>query len=110
MQLNEYQKWAVPLRVNPPKYNIIYPAFGLGDEVGEVMGKIKKWLRGDDGDGGITDERKESIKLELGDVMWYLAVLSHDLGLSLEEVAKANMEKLNSRKERGVLRGDGDNR
>lgn len=110
MELSEYQKKALETAHYPEKYKIIYSAMGLSNEAGEVIGKIKKWLRGDDGDGDISDERKESLKGELGDVLWYLAVLADDLGLDLEEIAELNIEKLKSRKERNKLHGDGDTR
>jgi NTP pyrophosphatase (non-canonical NTP hydrolase) len=110
MELNEYQKQALTTALYPEKYKIIYPALGLGNESGEVLGKIKKWLRGDDGDGEISEERKEALKGELGDVLWYLAVLARDLDFSLEDIAKTNVEKLQSRKDRGAIKGDGDKR
>ncbi|MFA5095593.1 MAG: nucleoside triphosphate pyrophosphohydrolase family protein [Candidatus Paceibacterota bacterium] len=110
MELKEYQKKALTTAIHPEKYKVIYPALGLGNESGEVMGKIKKWLRGDDGEGIMSKERKEALKGELGDVLWYLAVLSHDLDLSLEDIAKYNLDKLQSRKKRGILKGDGDKR
>lgn len=110
MEFKEYQKKARTTALYPKKYKIIYPALGLGDEAGEVMGKIKKWLRDDDGNGKMSRERKNAIKEEMGDVLWYLASLAHDLGLSLEDVAKVNLEKLKSRKLRGKLKGDGDKR
>lgn len=107
MELNEYQKKALTTAMHPEKYNIIYPALGLGNEAGEVMGKIKKWLRGDDGEQ-ISDERKDALKGELGDVLWYLAVLAHDLGIDMNDVAQSNIDKLQSRKDRGTIQGDGD--
>lgn len=112
MELNEYQKKALTtaLRQYGKEYNIIYPALGLAEETGEVVGKIKKWLRGDDGKGEMNSERKEALKLELGDVLWYLAVLADDLGFTLEEVGRANNEKLQLRKEQGTIKGDGDKR
>ncbi len=110
MDFNEYQKKALVTALYPEKHKVIYPALGLGNEAGEVMGKIKKWLRGDDGEGTMSEERKDALKGELGDVLWYLAVLANDLGLSLEDIAKANIEKLQSRQERGALHGDGDKR
>lgn len=110
MDLNEFQKKAIETAMYPEKHKIIYPALGLGDESGEVLGKIRKWLREDDGSGEMTHERKESIKGELGDVMWFVSNLANDLGFALEDVAKFNIEKLQSRKERGVIKGDGDNR
>lgn len=86
----------------------VYPALGLANESGEVLGKIKKIFR--DFDGKLTDEYKEAIKKELGDVLWYIAMLSRDLGLDLEEIADENLKKLDSRMQRGTLGGDGDNR
>ncbi len=110
MELKEYQKKALTTAFHPKKYKVIYPALGLGNESGEVMGKIKKWLRGDDGEGKMSKERREALKEELGDVLWYLAVLAYDLGISLEDIAKTNIDKLQSRKKRGKLKGDGDKR
>lgn len=110
MEFKKYQKKALTTAFHPKKYKVIYPALGLGNESGEVMGKIKKWLRGDDGQGRMSKERKESLKEELGDVLWYLAILAHDLDLSLEDIAKLNLKKLQSRKKRGTLKGDGDKR
>jgi len=110
MDLSEYQKKALKTARYPKKYKVIYAAMGLGNEAGEVMGKIKKWLRGDDGDEGMSIERKKALKDELGDVLWYLAILANDLDLDLDDIAKTNIGKLKSRKERGVLKGDGDKR
>jgi NTP pyrophosphatase (non-canonical NTP hydrolase) len=110
MDFNKYQKKALETAIHPKKYRIIYPALGLGNEAGEVLGKIKKWLRGDDGGNKMSNERKEKIKEELGDVLWYLSVLAHELDLKLSDVAEVNLKKLKSRKERGQLKGDGDKR
>ncbi len=111
MEFKEYQKKASSTALYPEKYKIVYPALGLGNEAGEVLGKIKKWLRGDDGENiSMTDTRKEAIKGELGDVLWYLSVLAQDLDLELEDIAKCNLEKLQSRKENNKLHGDGYNR
>lgn len=110
MDFNEYQKKALETALFPREHKIVYPALGLGNEAGEVMGKIKKWLRGDDGKDSLSEERREALKDELGDVLWYLAVLAKDLDLDLSDVAEHNINKLHSRKERGVLHGDGDKR
>ncbi len=110
MELNDYQKKAKETAIYPEKYKVIYPALGLGSEAGEVAGTVSKLLRGDDGGENMTDKRKLELKAELGDVLWFLAVLSSDLGFSLDEVALGNIEKIQSRKDRGVIRGDGDNR
>jgi len=110
MQLKDYQKKAKKTALYPKEYKIIYPALGLGNEAGEVLGKIKKWLRGDSGKKNITKEQREDIKGELGDALWYIAVLADDINISLDDVAKYNLEKLASRNKRGVLKGNGDNR
>jgi len=87
---------------------VVYPALGLAGEAGEVAGKIKKVFR--DNGGVVTQEMREAIKAELGDVLWYLAQVCTELDLSLQEVAQSNLDKLLSRMERGVIRGDGDKR
>jgi NTP pyrophosphatase (non-canonical NTP hydrolase) len=80
----------------------------LASEAGEVAGKVKKVLRDQGGD--FTSAPLEGLKDELGDVLWYIAVLAGDLGLSLDEIATANLGKLASRKDRGRLSGGGDRR
>jgi NTP pyrophosphatase (non-canonical NTP hydrolase) len=88
--------------------NYIYPVIGLAGESGEVSEKIKKVIR--DKDGVIDDEVRIAIEKELGDVLWYVAQLASELGLSLDAVAEKNIAKLASRLERGVIQGSGDNR
>jgi NTP pyrophosphatase (non-canonical NTP hydrolase) len=63
----------------------------------------------DDG-GTLTDERRRAMSKELGDVLWYVAQIASELGVDLEDVAQANLEKLLSRQRRGVLSGSGDDR
>ncbi len=87
---------------------IVYPTLGLVNEAGEVAGKVKKIFR--DKGGQISPADREALRQELGDVLWYLAQICTELDLTLEEVAEANLTKLFSRLERGVIRGDGDNR
>ncbi len=109
LTFEEYQKESGKTAVYPNRgNNFIYPALGLGGEAGEVLEKIKKILR--DKHGEIDEETREKLAKELGDVLWYVAQLCTELGLSMEEVAKQNLEKLFSRKERGVLHGEGDER
>lgn len=81
---------------------------GLGEEAGEVQGKFAKAIRDDN--GKITDERRAAIKKELGDVCQFIAEISTLLGFMLEEVMQGNLDKLVSRKERGVIHGAGDDR
>jgi NTP pyrophosphatase (non-canonical NTP hydrolase) len=100
----EYQKKASLTAIYPPKYDIVYPAMGLSNESGEVLGKIKKWIR----DGGELDH--EAVGAEIGDVLWYMALLATDLGLDLDDIAQGNLDKLASRMERGKISGSGDNR
>ena len=85
-----------------------YAALGLGNEAGEVQGKVKKAWRDDD--MKITEARRDAILDECGDVLWYLARVADELGVSLAEVADRNLVKLFGRLERGTLKGSGDNR
>jgi NTP pyrophosphatase (non-canonical NTP hydrolase) len=102
---NECGKTAVYPKVGK---RFVYPLLGLLGEAGEVSEKIKKIFR-DEG-GVLTKEKREEIKKELGDTLWYLAQLSKELGLKFSDVAKGNLEKLASRKNRGTIHGNGDNR
>lgn len=109
MNFEEYQKKSRETALYPNLgSNYIYPVLGLAGESGEVAEKIKKVIR--DNNGVVTNEKREEIKKEIGDVLWYLAQICTELGLSMDEAAVFNIEKLQSRKERGVLSGSGDNR
>lgn len=108
MTLNEYQQAALETAVYPEEYRIIYPALGMTGEAGEVADKVKKVIR--DNNSEFTDDKKREIAMEISDVMWYCATLANDLGYTLEEIGIMNIEKLKSRKERGVIGGSGDNR
>ena len=88
--------------------NIYYPALGLSAEVGEVLNKVKKVMR--DHEDKVPEEYVPIFKKELGDVLWYIAGLCNELGLDMDEVAQQNLDKLFSRKDRGTLGGDGDDR
>jgi len=109
MDLNAYQQAAGRTALYPDRgQNPLYPTLGLCGEAGEVADKVKKVLR-DDG-GVFSTERRQAIALELGDVLWYVAQLAHELGVSLEEIASANLAKLADRADRNVLGGSGDRR
>lgn len=88
--------------------DVVYPTLGLVNEAGEFAGKLKKVYR--DKDGHIDPETHEMMKHELGDVLWYLTQICTNLGMTLEEIAEANLVKLFDRLDRGTIRGDGDNR
>ena len=119
MNFNEYQNKAAEFAVYPVAYlnackpdqkvaAWVYPALGLAGETGEVCDKLKKVIR--DKNGAISDETKVEIKKELGDVLWYLAAISNELGIAFDDVAESNIVKLTSRKTRGMINGEGDNR
>ena len=88
--------------------NPIYPTLGLCGEAGEVADKVKKVLR--DQGGEFSAEVIAALQLELGDVLWYVAQLATELGLELDKVAQANLDKLASRTARNVISGSGDSR
>jgi NTP pyrophosphatase (non-canonical NTP hydrolase) len=112
MQVDDFETYQRESRktwgVIPMDHPIVYPTLGLANEAGEVAGKIKKIFR--DRAGVISDEDRQALKYELGDVLWYLTQICTELNLTLEEVAAANLEKLFSRLERGQIRGEGDQR
>jgi NTP pyrophosphatase (non-canonical NTP hydrolase) len=107
--LNEYQKLsrrtAMEVHTDHP---IVYPTLGLTNEAGEFAGKVKKIFR--DKQGVISEEDRQELKKELGDVLWYLAQIATELNLSLEEIASSNLQKLADRQARDQLHGEGDNR
>ncbi|MCP9880936.1 nucleoside triphosphate pyrophosphohydrolase family protein [Cyanobium sp. Alchichica 3B3-8F6] len=88
--------------------NPIYPTLGLCGEAGEVADKVKKVMR--DQNGVFTPEVIAALQLELGDVLWYVAQLATELGLELDQIAQANLDKLASRAARNVIAGSGDTR
>ena len=125
MHFNEYQEKAATTAMYPlfiDRYEslneiennflnmsgIIYTALGLSNEAGEVLGKIKKIIR--DKNCKITDIERKGISKELGDVLWYISNLADSLGLNLNDIAQENLAKLFSRKERGMIKGEGDER
>lgn len=116
MTLDEYQKQALTTdhfaaqaksaTVTDPAY--ISKILGLVGESGEVAEKYKKIIRNQGGD--MTDDNRQELTKELGDVLWYIAVLARYLDVDLEVVAAANLEKLADRKQRNVIASGGDNR
>jgi NTP pyrophosphatase (non-canonical NTP hydrolase) len=106
MNINTYQQHASETAIYKDK--LIYPTLGLAGEAGEIANKVKKILR--DNSGNLQESVREDLICELGDVLWYIAALATDLNVELSEVANKNIEKLNSRKNRGTIGGSGDNR
>jgi NTP pyrophosphatase (non-canonical NTP hydrolase) len=104
--LNNYQMQARKFAIYPERMKVVYPALGLAGEAGEVADKVKKIYRDDRTDAKFLGE----IAKEIGDVMWYCAVLAEDLGFSLQQVAEMNIYKLQQRQSAGKIVGDGDNR
>ena len=103
-----YEMKAGQTAIFPEHKALEYLALGLTSEAGEVAGKVKKLIR--DGTSNRPDDWKEQIAAELGDVLWYCSALATDLDISLGRVAKDNMNKLSSRKDRGTIGGSGDKR
>jgi NTP pyrophosphatase (non-canonical NTP hydrolase) len=103
-----YDEWRKTTDVSNDSRDLVYPALGVNGEAGELAEKVKKLIR--DNHCQLTDDIRRLILLECGDVLWYVAQMAHRLGSSLGEVALMNVDKLESRKERGVLRGSGDDR
>lgn len=104
-----YQKWTDTTAIYPEiGKKFIYPILGLSGECGELSEKVKKIMR--DKEGQPDESDIVLIKRELGDIMWCIARVATEFGLSLTDVVVENINKLESRKERGKLQGSGDNR
>lgn len=113
MTFDEYQKQALTTAYTDPKHQDTLMdktiwVMGVVGEAGEVVEKWKKIVAYKSGE--ITEEDLQLFKKELGDVVWYIAVLAHSLGLSFEEIAELNLAKLKDRKNRDVIKGSGDTR
>lgn len=104
-EFDAYQDFTDETAIYPAYKSLEYTALGLASEAGEYAGKIKKIIR----DGNDLD-KQEALIAELGDVLWYVAQAAASLGVHLSDVAKENVEKLKSRKNRGKIGGNGDNR
>ena len=109
MTLDDYQKQALTTAIyHSKKDNLLHWTLGLCGESGEVAEKFKKWIRDNNSDMAALDT--EDLAKELGDVLWYVAVLADELGFSLDQVAEHNVAKLASRHKRNKITGSGDNR
>ena len=110
MTLNEYQEAAHSTSHNTQIGGTgwLYPALGLANESGELLGKMKKVFR--DNGGVLGNTRRTEMAAELGDVLWYVAELATQLNFDLADIAAANLHKLADRASRGVIGGNGDER
>ena len=106
-ELYEYQ--ASKTAIFPKEKALEYLALGLTSEAGEVAGKVKKLIR-DGADVEGFEMKKIAIASEIGDVLWYCAMMAREVGVPLNTIMQENLDKLHSRKERGTLQGSGDNR
>jgi NTP pyrophosphatase (non-canonical NTP hydrolase) len=104
LTLNQYQDGAEKTAVYPTKHALEYLTLGLSSEVGELNGKVAKYYRKD----GVYP--RAEVLDELGDVLWFVSELARVHNTSLQVLAEKNLSKLADRQERGVLKGNGDNR
>lgn len=109
LSFEEYERRSQARAIYPDVgNNIFYPVLGVCGEAGELAEKLKKVLR--DAGGFYDDEDVRLMVKEVGDVLWYLAAVCRELGVTLEEAALANLEKVDGRHDRGTLHGSGDDR
>ncbi len=108
---DQYQQRCSSTAIYPDRGSLrglVYCTLKLNGEAGEVAEKVGKAIRDDAGQ--ISDERRAALILELGDVLWYVAMCADELGVELSHVIAQNRLKLRNRKAKGTLKGDGDNR
>ena len=104
-----YENLAGQTAIFPKDRALEYLALGMTSEAGEVAGKVKKLIRdGEDKEG--FEMKKLAIASEIGDVLWYCAMMAKEVGVPLNDIMKENLKKLHGRKERGTLQGSGDER
>ncbi|KKM70689.1 hypothetical protein LCGC14_1438170 [marine sediment metagenome] len=107
MTLKEYEKFVRDFWIGPKDPQELSQLFiataGLGGEAGEVLEKLKKYVR----DGELD---KALLEKELGDVLYYLTMIACMFDSSLESVMAANVNKLTVRLRDGKMRGSGDER
>lgn len=113
MDLDKYQKRAAKYDLFETTVDLKSPGFlekilGLAGEAGEAADKVKKILR--DKGGYASGEDRAALVKELGDVLWYVANVARYLNVDLSEIAKGNIDKLESRRKRNKLHGEGDER
>lgn len=110
MTFDEYQNQAPATAIHHPDPLMDQTVWvlGIAGEAGEVVEKWKKIVAYKD--GVITEEDKQELAKEIGDVLWYMSLFADTLGVSLSDIAAQNLQKLASRQARGTQKGSGDNR
>lgn len=103
MTFDDYTAEAKQYRLNTS--NTAYVLLGLCAEAGEVADKFAKAVR-----DGTPKDFETAVAKELGDLLWFVAMLADDLGYNLDTIAQQNLEKLAARKKAGTIQGSGDNR
>ena len=106
MEFNDFQRQCEKTAIYPREAAVSYCILGLVSEAGEVAGKMKKYIRGDD----LHYDMVLGVRSELGDVLWYVAMLAKEIGVPLEAIAKSVLVKLENRQEAGTIKGSGDSR
>ncbi|MCB1714261.1 MAG: nucleoside triphosphate pyrophosphohydrolase family protein [Candidatus Competibacteraceae bacterium] len=110
MTFDEYQEQAHATSFNTEigDDTLLYPVLGLLGEAGEIANKAKKIYR--DNSGYWNNQDIDKILDEVADCCWYIAEICTQVGVSFDDIMKANLRKLADRAERGVIGGNGDNR
>lgn len=113
MFMNDYQTAA---RRTAMGNSLDHFVMGLAEEAGEVAGVMKRFHRGDEKYRSsiypeqLSPSAKDKLKAEIGDVLWYIAMIADELEVPLEEIAQYNIDKLADRAQRKAIKGEGDNR
>ncbi|UPK76314.1 nucleoside triphosphate pyrophosphohydrolase family protein [Nocardioidaceae bacterium SCSIO 66511] len=109
MDMNGYQLAALRTAAPADKQNeLFHLLLGLVGETGEIAEKAKKIVRDKGSDFAEWDP--DDLSKELGDVLWYVAVIADHFGIALADVAELNIAKLADRHQRAVIHGNGDER
>jgi len=113
MDFNHYQRECRKTDVGTAAQDCLSPGWlyyvlGIAGESGELLEKVKKLFR--DKNGIVDDEFKDMIIKEMGDVQWYMARFADQFGIDFNTIAETNVKKLASRKARGKIHGEGDER